>query len=446
MKILLADDEPTLRVTLADDLAEAGHQVTAVADGQEALARVTSESFDCILVDLKMPGADGMTVLRAARQRDMDAIVITGAATVTTAVEAMKLGAYDYLQKPFYSDELLLVLSRLAERMRLSEEVAALREELRGQTGFGRVIGQSDAMRPVLELARRSAGTDATVVIVGESGTGKEVLARSIHQESSRSEGPFIPMSCATLNANLLEDELFGHEKGAFTDAKEMRQGLFELAHGGTLLLDDIDDMRAETQAKLLRVLQEREFVRVGGTQPIHVDIRVIVASKIDLMCAVRERGFREDLYYRLNVIQMDLPPLRDRSEDIPALVEHFLRRHGGGEAKVTPAALQAMMAVPWEGNVRQLENAVRRALALRGPGEALAVEHLLPRIVGHAGSTEEAPLTQDSPLAAVLREAEHAHIRRVLLATGGNRTQAAERLGISRKTLWEKMKAGGIE
>lgn len=446
MHILLADDEKTLRVPLTDDLTDAGHDVLAVADGAAALEAIANPGrvpWDVVVTDLRMPEVDGMQVLRAARERNLQVLVVTGAGSVESAVEAMKEGAYDYIQKPFLAQELLLLLERLEDRLQLGREVELLRSELAGRRGLGRVVGDSPAMRRVLETARHAAASDETIVIVGESGTGKEVLARALHEESARRDGPFVAMSCGTLSESLQEDELFGHEKGAFTDAKSSRQGLFELADSGTLLLDDIDDMRPHTQVKLLRVIQEREFTRVGGTQPLRTDIRLLAASKVDLWNEVQEGRFREDLYYRLHVIQIDLPPLRERPTDIPALIEHFLRVWGES-ARVSPQAMNVMMCEPWSGNVRQLENAVRRAIAMRRGEDELSLEYLLPATARARAGTAE-PL-EDWSLAAVVHHAERVHILRALTETGGNRTQAAKILGISRKNLWEKMKALGID
>jgi DNA-binding NtrC family response regulator len=447
VRILLADDEPGLRVTLGDDLREEGHDVTVVADGAAALAALEAGAFDCVLTDLRMPGADGLAVLDAAVRSGADAVVITGVGSVGSAVEAMKRGAYDYLEKPFLNEEVLLVLGRIEERRALRNEVAELRSALRGRSGFGGLVGASAPMQEVAALARSAAATDATVLLVGESGTGKEVLARAIHEESARS-GPFVPIPCAAFSDTLLEDELFGHEKGAFTDARTARPGRFERAGGGTVLLDDIDDVRPATQVKLLRVLQERTVERLGGTKPVPVDIRVLAASKVDLWGRVREGGFREDLYHRLNVVRIDLPPLRSRPEDIPLLVAHFLEKHARGvPVEVRPETMEALLRSGWPGNVRQLENAVQRALALRGGAATLRPEHLLPRESGGGGEDGEADggAAGDLSLAAAVARAERIQIERALRATGANRTRAAELLGISRKNLWEKMKSLGV-
>ncbi len=444
MRILLADDEPGLRVTLGDELREEGHAVTVVPDGSAALAALEAETFDCVLTDLRMPGADGLAVLDAAVATGADVVVLTGVGSVGSAVEAMTRGAFDYIEKPFLNEEVLLQLSRIEERRALRNEVRELRSALKSRGGFGGLVGTSAPMRQVASLAASAAATDATVLIVGESGTGKEVLARAIHEESARS-GPFVPIPCAAFSDTLLEDELFGHEKGAFTDARQARPGRFERAGGGTVLLDDIDDVRMAMQVKLLRVLQERTVERLGGAKPIPVDLRVIAASKVDLWERVRGERFREDLYHRLNVVRIDLPPLRERPEDIPLLVTHFLDKHARGLPVGVPAeTMERLLVCDWPGNVRQLENAVQRALALRGREADLRAGHLLPREAarhrppGGEGET-------DLSLAVAVARAERKQIERALRATGGNRTRAAGLLGISRKTLWEKMKHHGL-
>jgi len=436
VKVLLADDEPTLRTTLADALGEAGHEVVPVADGAAALAALAAGTYDCVVTDLRMPGADGLEVLRAARAAGAEAVVLTGAGSVETAVAAMKAGAWDYLQKPFPEAELVLLLDRIGEKRALAAEVVELRASLAGRRGLGRLIGDGPAIRLVRERAAAAAAVEATLLVTGESGTGKEVLARAVHEEGRRAAGPFIPLSCAALAETLLEDELFGHEKGAFTDARAARPGRFELADGGTLLLDDIDDLPLRMQVKLLRVLQEREVERLGGTAPVRVDVRVIAASKKDLAAEVRAGRFRSDLFYRLDVLRIDLPPLRERREDVPGLLLHFVAKHAGGSpARIAPETLSALVRRSWAGNVRELENAVLRALALRDGGE-LRLEHF-GAAEAPAGTVEVV-----EPLAEAVHRCEREAIRAALAACAGNRTRAAERLGISRKNLWEKMKA----
>ncbi len=440
MKVLLCDDEPLLRATLSDDLEDAGHAVELASDGDGALERIAMGEYDCVVTDLAMPGADGLAVLAAARARGMDAVMITGHGSVGTAVEAMRAGAFDFLEKPFLGDALVKVLARIAEKRaeRRTAAAAAPRPsgtERRGR-GFARVIGgASAAFRAMLDSARRAAASDASLLIIGESGSGKEVLAKAVHEESARRKRPFVPVSCGAIAPTLLDDELFGHEKGAFTDAKTARAGRFEEAEGGTLFLDDIDDMRLDTQVKLLRVLQEREIRRIGAEDSIRVDIRIIAASKVDLDRHAAEGKFRSDLLYRLQVLRLDLPPLRERPEDIPELLAHFIAKHATRPAPpLSLATLAAVSSYPWPGNVRQIENAVCRALAMRGEGEELAAADLLP-----PGAVPEEG--EDLTLGRAVRKAEKAHIEKILAMCAGNRSRTAQILGISRKNLWEKMR-----
>lgn len=433
MKVLLCDDEPLLRATLSDDIEDAGYSVELASDGDAALGRIHSGSFDCVVTDMAMPGADGMQVLTAARERGMDVVMITGNGSIGLAVEAMRSGAYDFLEKPFLGDALVKVLDRVAEK-----RAAARRKS--GQTapagqGFARVVGgAAESFRAMMDAARRAAASDASLLIVGESGSGKEVLAKAVHEESARARKPFVAVSCGAISPTLLDDELFGHEKGAFTDAKTARAGRFEEAEGGSLFLDDIDDMRLDTQVKLLRVLQEREFRRIGGEESIRMDIRVIAASKVDLDEHAAAGRFRSDLLYRLQVLRIDIPPLRERAGDMPELLSYFIAKHATREVPpLSMDTLAAVAAFPWPGNVRQLENAVCRALAMKPEGELTAAD-LLP-----AGAVPEAP--EDLSLSVAVRRAEREHIEKVLAMCGGNRSRTASVLGISRKNLWEKMR-----
>ncbi|MDR1613070.1 MAG: sigma-54 dependent transcriptional regulator [Planctomycetota bacterium] len=437
MKILLADDEALLRITLRDDLEEAGHQVTLASDGEEARALLASRKFDCAVTDIRMPGADGLAVLRAARKAGADAVIITGHGSIGLAVAAMREGAYDFLEKPFLGEALIKVLDRIAEKRSGKDATGIWRGEdgpERNKRGFAQVVGgTAGSFARTLEIAQQAAHSDATLLIVGESGTGKEVVAKAIHEESARWRKPFVAVSCGALSPALLDDELFGHEKGAFTDAKNERAGRFEEAEGGTLFLDDIDDMRLDTQVKLLRVLQEREFRRIGGVESRRVDIRVIAAAKLDLGAMSAEGRFRADLHYRLQVLRIDLPPLRERKSDIPDLVRNFVAKHSPGPPpEISAAAMAEIAAYDWPGNVRELENAVCRALALRGDGGELASRDFLP-----PGAAPDGDLT----LATAVKRAEREHIEKVLSIHGGNRLQTAAALGISRKNLWEKMR-----
>ena len=447
MRILLVEDEPTIALTLGDDLRAEGFDVVVLADGKAALEVLGQRSFDCVVTDVRLPGADGLQVLKAAKaaRPETEVLVMTAYATVESAVEAMRLGADDFIQKPFLNAQLIERLRRLGRFRALLEENERLRAELRDNQGLPGVIGQSPAMRDVVKRVRTVAGTDASVLIEGESGTGKERIARAIHVLSARRDKPFVALSCGALPDTLLETELFGHERGAFTDAQRQRRGRFEMANGGTIFLDDIDDMPLPVQVKLLRVLQERQFERVGGEQLVHVDIRVVSATKVPLMELVRQGRFREDLYYRLNVVPVRLPPLREREGDIPLLVQHFIERLGQGKSFVVKTdVLEAMSGYSWPGNVRELENHCAQAIAMSGGSSILRKEHLLPVDRSRRAALE--PPVALRTLREVLVEAEREHLKHVLKAVGGHRTKAASVLGISRKVLWEKLKDYGIE
>ena len=447
LRVLLAEDEVSIAVTLKDALEDAGFEVLEAADTDRALERLEGESPDVLLTDIRMPGAGGMTLLERAIELDpgRPVIVMTGYATVDQAVEAMQMGARNYVQKPFRNEAVVSMVEGATRERRLEAENRALREQLRGFEAFEDLVGRSPAMADVFDRIRTVAPTDATVLIQGESGTGKERVARALHAASARVDGPFVAISCAALPETLLEAELFGHEKGAFTDAHKEKRGRFELADGGTFFLDDIDDMPKSVQVKLLRVLQERTFERLGGERTRGVDIRVVAATKVGLRDEVRAGRFREDLFYRINVVPLVLPPLRERPGDIPLLAQHLIERHGGGrEFSLSAGTLAALERYPWPGNVRELENSVQRAIALTGKSRELARSHLLPVDPRWRGATEVADEVR--PLREVLREAEIAHVQRALEQTGGHRTQTAELLGISRKVLWEKMRDLGIE
>ncbi len=449
MEVLLAEDERGIALTLTEDLEEAGHQVRWEPTGSGAIAAVKAAVFDCVITDVRLPGGDGIDILKQAKARrpETEVIVITGYATVEQAVEAMRAGAYDYLQKPFLNEVVLERLDQIRQVQALKAENERLRHEIGAGDPFANIVGQSRKMQDMFRLVEAVAPSDTSVLIQGESGTGKERVARAVHRLSARRNGPFVAISCGALPETLLESELFGHERGAFTDAAKARKGRFELAQGGTVFLDDIDDMSMPTQVKLLRVLQEREFERVGGERTVHVDIRLISATKVPLEERVREERFREDLYYRLKVVPILLPPLRERQGDVPLLVAHFMRRFAGDrELEVRTEDLAAMEAYAWPGNIRQLENHMERAIALVGKGRFLKREHLLPDETGLGHARSAAPGQETRTLKEVLVEAEQAHLRLVLAARGGHRTNAAKVLGISRKVLWEKLKDYGIE
>jgi DNA-binding NtrC family response regulator len=449
MRVLLVEDEKTIAVTLADDLEAEGYEVRHIDDGAAAIEELSQRSYDVVVTDVRLPGSDGLSVLDAAKRArpDTEVLVMTAYATVEHAVEAMRRGADDYIQKPFLNEHVLDRLRRIGKFRALLTENRRLREQLQTEQGQGLpgVIGESRAMQSIVKTVRTVAATDASVLIEGESGTGKERIARAIHRLSPRKDRAFVALSCGALPDTLLETELFGHEKGAFTDAQRQRRGRFEVADGGTIFLDDIDDMPMPVQVKLLRVLQEREFERVGGETLVRVDIRVVAATKVPLHEHVRAGKFREDLYYRLNVVPVKLPPLREREGDVPLLVMHFVEKLGGGRPHtVKTDVLEAMSGYLWPGNVRELENRVAQAIALSGGATILKKEHLLP-VDRSRRAALEPPVALQS-LREVLVEAEREHLERVLRSVGGHRTKAASVLGISRKVLWEKLKDYGIE
>ena len=369
-KILVVDDEKSLREVMSIMLKRAGYAVTEAADGEEAIGQVNKEIFDLVITDLRMPKADGMDVLKAVKSFSPDTVVlvVTAFGTADSAVEAMKHGAFDYLTKPFQVDEVQLIIRNALEKRRLSTENMLLRREMASQSSFARIVGQSDAMRKVFDVVRKVADSKSNVLICGESGTGKELVARAIHYNSARSAMPFVAVNCSAVPETLLESELFGHMKGSFTGAVANKAGLFEVANGGTIFLDEIGDTTPTIQVKLLRVIQEREFRRVGGSQDMKVDVRIVAATNRDLEKAVADGSFREDLYYRLDVIPIRLPPLRLRTGDIPLLVTHFLQRFAEESGKpapiLTPEAIQVLLSHEWRGNVRELENLIERVVA----------------------------------------------------------------------------------
>jgi len=435
-RILVVDDDADIRTILADRLAARGHEVLESTDGLKALEVCTRELPDLMLLDLDLPGADGLTVLEQLRQESLPptVVVITAFATVEKAVEAMRRGAFDFLPKPFQPGLVELTVQKALERAELREENRALRAALpRGKT----LVGDSPALRELTEQARRAADSKSTVLLAGESGTGKEVLARSIHAWSPRAARPFIAVNCVALSEELLESELFGHEKGSFTGAHQQKPGKFELANHGTVFLDEVGDIRESLQAKLLRVLQEHEFERVGGTKTIRVDIRVIAATNRDLEAAVRSGRFREDLYYRLNVVRLELPPLRTRIDDVPALAEHFLRKYCAETGKNLPGISEEAMTVlrghRWPGNIRELENAIERAVVLGGGGP------ISPADLGIRSSADGPNAVDETPAGPFHESVEgfkRGLIRSALAQAAGNQTRAAEILGLQRTYL----------
>ncbi len=447
MKILLADDEKLIAVTLGDSLLNAGHAVTVVHDGEAALNAIRNDTFDVVITDIRMPRADGYQVLEMVKkiQPQAHVILITTFASVEDAVGAIKEGAHDYLQKPFVNDEVIERLKKLERLVSLEQENRRLRDEIEGRRQLGAIIGKSPRMQEMYELITAVAPREGSILIEGESGTGKELVAEAVHYNSTRRDHPLIKMSCAVFPEGLIESELFGHVKGAFTDARNNRAGRFERAHQGTIFIDDIDDLQPSAQVKLLRVLQEKQFERVGGSETVNIDVRVIVATKKDLWKLSEEGLFREDLFHRLNVVKIELPPLREREGDLPLLVDHFIRRKGGDrEYRIEPSVLETLERYSWPGNIRELEHAVERAIMLAGDNDQLQERHLMKPLP--MPGTDVIPAGRLSSLSDTVAEAEAKHIRSMLASTAGHKGEAARLLGISRKNLWEKMKLYGID
>ncbi len=452
--ILIVDDEENMRHMLAAMLSKAGYHTETAGNGREAVEKVSSGSYDYILCDIKMPVMDGMEFLKSAARllEDTTVIMMSAYGTIDLAVEAMKLGAYDFISKPFKPDEVRLAIKKAEERERLKQENLKLRrrlEMMEAKDGFGNLVAKSPAMQSVFKLARKVAAYDTTVLITGESGTGKELLARAIHQVGPRSKGPWVPVNCGGIPENLLESELFGHVKGAFTGADRSRAGLFAEADGGTIFLDEIGELPLSLQVKLLRVLQESEVRPVGGQKTRRVDVRVIAATSRDLGQAMADGSFREDLFYRLNVMPIHMPPLRQRPEDIPPLCRHFIAKFNAALDRriegIAPAAMKLLLRHLWPGNVRELENAIERAMVLC-EGDRLGPENFAGIIDGLAAGRDAAALFDGFSIKAAQRVVEKALIEKALQTTGGNRTQAARLLEISHPSLLAKIKAYGLD
>ena len=450
--ILIVDDEPNYQIVLSEILKDEGYEVFTANSGLAGLPIVYSTDLDLVLSDMKMPGMDGIAFLEKIKEynKELPVILITAYAEVEKAVEAMRLGAFTYLAKPFSNQQLLASVRKAIEHYGLIREIRRLRDEATPRSGFGGMIGKSPSMRAVYQLIEKVAPTPSSVLITGESGTGKELVARAIHNHSPRKDAPFISVNCAALSEHLLESELFGHERGAFTDAVTMRKGRFELADTGTLFLDEVGEMPPQLQAKLLRVLQDKSFERVGGNTTLHVDVRILAATNKDLKDEVDKGHFREDLYYRLNVIHIHLAPLRERVDDIPALVSHFLEKNSrslGRPLDISPEALRLLISLPWEGNVRELENTIERAAILCN-GDRIEPEDVQPDssqlVNAHEWSTG-LELNQFIPdnlsLAEVLNGIEERLVRKALDDTGHVQARAAEQLGITKSLLQYKMK-----
>ena len=444
--VLIIDDDPNL-VESYTVLLEDEFQLHTARSGEKGLEMLRQADINVMLLDIRLPGIDGMEVLRQAKMIDenVDVIMVTAVKNVRVAVEAIKLGAYDYLVKPFEIDEVLSLLRRTLERQTLMREVLYLRAEVDRHQGMGDIIGRSSKMRQIYELIRRVADTNATVLITGESGTGKELMARAIHKQSQRHTRPFVSVNCAAISEHLIESELFGHERGAFTGAIEKHLGKFELAHTGVLFLDEVSTLRSDLQAKLLRVLQEREFERVGGSKTIRVDVRIVAATNQDLKQMIASHTFREDLFYRFNVVPIHVPPLRERQEDIPLLVEHFLAKYNRSFQRqvegFTSAAVAVLGQYHWPGNVRELENVIERLVAI-SPHSILEVEDLPLDLVMVRQQAVGDIFTRGASLRHAKAEFERHYILRTLEKTRWNQTEAARLLGIHRNTLLGKMEA----
>lgn len=452
--IHIIDDEPVIQDVLAQLLTSEGYEVEVSSSGEEALEKQATQSFDLILLDLLMPGLDGIEVLKAIKKIDPQAIIIiiTAYASVESAIAAMKLGAFDYIQKPFKHDELILIIRRAFEHKRLQEENIRLRDELDRKFGFANIIGRSKVMQNVFEMIKVTAPTRSTILIQGESGTGKELVARAIHQHSDRASYPFIVVNSGSLPPDLLESHLFGHVKGAFTGAISHKPGLFEAADKGTIFFDEISTISLETQAKLLRVMQDKEFMRLGGTKTIKVDVRIIAATNTDLEELIAQKIFRKDLFYRLNVIKIELPPLRKRKEDIPLLVRHFVEKYSHENNKeiegVSEDVLEILENYDWPGNVRELENVIERAVVLTK--SKIITRNALPSyLFGYprtALAEETVSLSEDLDFRRQTQEFQKRLILMALRQAKGIQKKAAEALGLKPSTLNEMIKRLGIE
>ena len=450
-RVLVVDDEENFRHILSVILKKEKYEVDTASNGNEALQKISSDPFDQVLCDIRIPGMDGLDFLKEVQKIEAGTSVIMMSAygTLDTAIEAMKQGAYDYISKPFKPDEVILTLRKAEERERLRKEIELLRKEIKKEYSFDNIVSKNEAMQRIFEVIQKVAQYKSTVLITGESGTGKEVVARTLHHQSDRSQRPFIPVNCGAIPENLLESELFGHSKGAFTDAIRTKKGLFEEADGGSLFLDEIGELPAQLQVKLLRVLQDGEIRRVGESKSIQIDVRIVAATVKDLVKEVNEGKFRDDLFYRLNVVPVHIPPLRERKEDIPLLITHFIKKHNQSLGKnvtgVEPKALEALMNYKWYGNVRELENTIERAIVL-ADGESIVPENLPMDIQTFREKVEILPLTEEEySIKKSSKALEMMLIRRALKRTKGNHTHAARLLEISHRALLYKIKEYGI-
>ncbi|TYO97135.1 two component Fis family sigma54 specific transcriptional regulator [Geothermobacter ehrlichii] len=451
-RILVVDDEQLIRWSLEQNLTKQGYDVITAASGEDALRFVQQEAPDLILLDIQLPGMNGLEVLEKIKEIDEEIIVImvTALGVLETAVKAMRLGAHDYINKPFNLDELAIVIKKAFETGDLKREVAHLRSEQTSKYGLENIIGVSKHIENVKTMIRKIAQSDAsTVLIQGESGTGKELVAKAIHYESARADKPFMAINCAAVPETLLESELMGHERGSFTDAKSQKKGLFEIADGGTIFLDEIGDMELGMQAKLLRVLEERRFRRIGGTRDISIDVRIVSATNKDLLKAIEEKTFRNDLYYRIQVIPIFLPPLRERKEDIMPLVHHFIdhfnREFGKNVKGVSKMAEKFLMEYPWPGNTRELKNVIERAIILESD-ETLLLEHLPQEIVSRTPAVASGPIGFQLPPEGIdIEDVERELIRQALELADGNQSKAAKKLNLGIDAFRYRMKKFGF-
>ncbi len=448
-KILIVDDEKLMRMSLEDKLMKEGYDVTSLSSAVEGLEVLQSASFDAIITDLRLPRMDGVTFLKEVKKISPDTVVVimTAYGSIENAVTAMKEGAYDYVTKPFSLEELIVKLQKALKHKNTIEENTLLKQQMLSQYGYDNMIGKSDAMKHVFDIIGTVSNRDTTVLIQGESGTGKELTAGAIHYHSSRREGPFVKLNCAALNKEILESELFGHEKGSFTGAIKTRRGRFELADGGTIFLDDVDDIPLEMQVKLLRVLQEREFERVGGEETIPVNVRIICATKKDLKKLAQEGCFREDLYYRLNVVTIHIPPLRERKDDIPLLAAYFIRKYAAQQRvsvnSISQEALQLLLSYNWPGNIRELENVIEHAVTFCASGIIIPKNfphNLMGREDSHGIFSIELSTIDSIDLQETLGEAERKLLLWAYQKTNGNQVRMSEILRIPRTTLQNKL------
>jgi DNA-binding NtrC family response regulator len=457
-RILVVDDDKAFRIATRTVLADEGYQVSLATNGEEALKLIEGEEFDLVVTDMVMGTMTGVDLLKRAKPHhpELPMIMVTGFGSISTAVEAMYSGAADYLTKPCNNSELLLKIRKALDTQQKEQELKMLREEVRSTYSFGNIITRSDKMKELIRQVRQVADTDVTVLIQGESGTGKELIAHALHFSSTRAAGPFVPMNCSAIPESLLESELFGYEKGAFTGAMRQKPGKFEDAHTGTLFLDEIGDIAPSVQTKLLRVLQEKKFERVGGNAHITVDTRVVAATNRNLELMMRQGDFREDLFYRLNIFPITLPPLRERLEDVPILAEHFLQRHGNLSNErvkyLTPGVVSDLMNYAWRGNIRELENLIKRAI-IKTSGDTIT-QMELPT----ANEAHPTPATPDAAqavnlntpfkdyLSTIMRDAEEKYLLRMLRFCKGNINQIAKLMDVDRKTVYRKMAEYSID